>query len=164
MLYQKISFYSIFSGPFYNYLTLLRDFRANISWCFLTVVWATNLKSLGLFIYNAEVWMVSSHLISKSFSRCTNTLVTVPSTLITVGISITHRFLSFFSSLARSWMLSFFSLSFSFTPWSARTAKSTIRQFGGFHFFFFFFFFFWLTFTGSCRLAEIRWSVCIWKY
>ena len=32
-----------------------------------------------------------------------------------------------FSSLARSRYLSLFSLSFNFAPWSARTAKSTIR-------------------------------------
>ena len=37
-------------------------------------------------------------------------------------------FHSFFSSLSRSWYLSLFSLSFSFTLWSAGTAKSTIRQ------------------------------------
>ena len=49
----------------------------------------------------------------------------------------------FFSFLAKTTYLSFFSLSFSFTQWSAGTTKSSIRQvvFLGFFFFFFFFFF-----------------------
>ena len=37
-------------------------------------------------------------------------------------------FIEFFSSLARSRYSLFFSLSFIYTPWSVRTAKSTIRQ------------------------------------
>ena len=44
-----------------------------------------------------------------------------------------------FNSLARSSYLSFFSLSFSFTLWSAGTAKSPIRQVLFFCFFLFFF-------------------------
>ena len=78
---------------------------------------------------NAVVWIVSTRpLISKSFSPCTNSLVTVPRAQITISISVTFMFHSFFDSLARSKYLSFFSLSFSFILWSARTAKSTIRQ------------------------------------
>ena len=80
-------------------------------------------------INNAVVWMVSTHpLISKSSSPCTNFLVTVPSMSITTGITITFMCHNFFSFLARFRVLSFFSLSFSFTLWSARTAKSTIWQ------------------------------------
>ena len=94
---------------------------------------------------NAVVWMVSTPpLISKSSSLCTNFLVTVSSAPITIGITITCMFHSFFSSLARSRYLSLFSLSFCFTMWSAGTAKSTIRQALCF-FFFFFFFFYWLS-------------------
>ena len=63
-------------------------------------------------------------------------------------------FHSFFNSLARSRYLSFFSLSFSFILWSTSTAKSTILQV--------LFFFLQIT-INSGLLAEIWWSVCIWK-
>ena len=59
-------------------------------------------------------------------------------------------------SLARSMYLSLFSLSFIFTLWSTGTARSTIWQL---------LIFLWLfTFTGSGRLAKIKWSVSISKY
>ena len=78
---------------------------------------------------NAGVWMVSTRpLISKSSSPRTNPLVIVPRALITIGIIVTFMFHSFFSSLARSRYLSFFSLSFNLTLWSAGTEKSTIWQ------------------------------------
>ena len=71
--------------------------------------------------------MVSTRpLISKSSSPFNNPMVTVARTPITVGIIVTFMFHYFFHSLARSWYLSFFSLSFNFTLWSAGTAKSTI--------------------------------------
>ena len=78
---------------------------------------------------NAVIWMISScRLISKSPSRGTNPLVTIPRAPITIGITVTLVFHSFFSSVARSKFLSFFSLSFKFTLWSDWTAKSKIRQ------------------------------------
>ena len=78
---------------------------------------------------NAIVWMVSiCPLTSKSSSPCTNPLVAVPSTPITIGVTITFMFRSFLSSLARSRKLSLFLLSFSFTLWLARTAKFTVQQ------------------------------------
>ena len=78
---------------------------------------------------NLVVWMISTcSLISKSSSPCINPFVTVPRTLITTGITVTSMFHSFFNSLARSRYLSFFSISFSFTLWSAGAAKSTIRK------------------------------------
>ena len=56
--------------------------------------------------------------------------------------------------------LSFFSLSFTFTLWSVRIAKSTIWQV--LSFFSFFFFVDGQTYNNkSVRLAEIRWSECI---
>ena len=80
-------------------------------------------------INNAVVWVVSTRpLISKFSSPCTNPLGTVPSTPITTGITIIFMFHKFFSSLARSAYLSLFSLSFSFTLWSGKTAKFTILQ------------------------------------
>ena len=85
---------------------------------------------------NAVVWTISTRLvISKSSTPCTNPLVTVPGAPITIGIIITFMFHSFFHSLARSRYLSFFSDSFNFTLWSARTAKSTILQVLFFFFF-----------------------------
>ena len=78
---------------------------------------------------NTVIWMVSTcPLISKSFSPFINRLLTVPNAPSTNGITATFMFHSFFSSLERYRNLSFFSLSFSFTQWSARTAKFTIQQ------------------------------------
>ena len=102
---------------------------------------------------NAVIWIVSTRpLISKSCSPFTNPLVTVPRAPITIGITVTLMFHSFFNFLARSKYL-FFSISFSFTLWSAETEKATIRQV----------LFFLLNLIKSCRLAKIRWSVCVSK-
>ena len=69
-------------------------------------------------------------LISWSSNPCISHLVTVSSGPITNGITITFMFHGFVCSLARSWYLSFFffSLSFSFTLWSVGTAKPTFMQ------------------------------------
>ena len=116
------------------------------------------LLSILTVLNNVVIWMVSTRpLTSNSSNPFSNPFVTVPDTPITIGIIVTRMFHSFFHSLARSRYLSFFSLSFRFILWSARTAKSTILQV------FFFFFFFWLIFIRSCLLAEIRWSVCMLK-
>ena len=101
---------------------------------------------------NAVVWMVSTRpLISKFSCPCINPFETVPRAAITIGITITLIFHSFFIYRARSRYLSFFSLSFNYTLWSAGTVKSTIPLllfhflfFSFFFFFFFFFFFCWL--------------------
>ena len=63
-------------------------------------------------------------------------------------------FCSFSNYLAKSGYISFFSLSFDFTLWSARTAKSIILQVS---------IFFLLIIIRSGRLAEIRWSVSMSK-
>ena len=77
---------------------------------------------------NAVVWIVFTRpLISKSSSSCTNPLVTVPKAPITIGITVTFTFHNFFNSLTRPRYLFFFLLSFNFTLWLARTAKSTIQ-------------------------------------
>ena len=76
---------------------------------------------------NAVVWIVSTRPPNSKSSRTfNNPFVIVPNSAITTGIIVTFMFHSFFNSLARSWYLSFFSLSFRFILWSARTAKSTI--------------------------------------
>ena len=78
---------------------------------------------------NAVVWIVSIRPpTSKSSRPFNNPLVIVPNAPITIGTIVTFMFHSFFNCLARSRYLYFFSLSFRFTLWSARTAKSKILQ------------------------------------
>ena len=106
------------------------------------------LPSILADLNNSVVWMVSIGLfISKSFRLYANPLVTVPRASITIGITVSFIFHSFFNSLARFRYLYFFSLSFNFTLWSAGTAKSTIRQVLSF--------FVWIILRPS-RLADIR--------
>ena len=119
----------------------------------------TLLSILAVF-NNAVVWMVSTRPpTSKSSRPFNNPLVTVPNAPISIGIIVSCMFHSFFTSLARSRYLSFFSDSFRCILWSAGTAKSTILPV----FFFFFFFFFLLIIIKSGLLVEIRWSVCMSK-
>ena len=100
--------------------------------------------------------MASTHpLISKSSIPFTNPLRNVPSALITIGTAVIFMFHGFFSSIARSRYLFFFSLSFNFTQWIAGIAKSTIRQV--FFLFFCLFCFFLLTitkFVSACTFPE----------
>ena len=73
------------------------------------------LPSIQVDLNITAVWVVSTHPpTSKSFSPFNNPLVTVPKAPITIGITVTCMFHSFFNSLARSRYLSFFSLTFSF--------------------------------------------------
>ena len=96
----------------------LSDSKSQVSRTFLSILADLN---------NTVVRKVSTRpLISKSSSPCINPLMTVLSIPITIGITLTVMFHSFFSSLARSSYLSFFSFSFSLTLWSTGTAKSTI--------------------------------------
>ena len=98
--------------------------------------------------------MVSNRpLTFKSSSPFSNPLVTVPNAPIIIGIIVTCMFHSVFNSLAKSRYLSFFSHSFSFILWSARTAKSTILQA----------LFLLLIIIRSGLLAEVRWSLCMSK-
>ena len=76
---------------------------------------------------NALVWMISScPLISTSSSPSTNPLLIITSAPIITGITVTLMLQSFFSSQAMTNNLSLFSLSFSFSRWSAGTANSII--------------------------------------
>ena len=87
------------------------------------------LLSIRAVLNNVVVWIISTRLpTSKSSSPFSNPLVTVPNVPITIGISVTFMFLSFYNSKARSRYISFFSHFFSFILWSAATAKSTILQ------------------------------------
>ncbi len=110
------------------------------------------LLSIQADLNKAIVWMISTRpLISLSFSLCTNLLVTVPSAPITIGISVTFMFHSFFNSLKRSRNSSLFSASFSFALWSAGTVDCLTGSI------------FLLTMIRSGHLAEIRWSKCTSK-
>ena len=68
------------------------------------------LLSILAVLNNVVIWMVSTRPpTSKSSSRFSNPLVTLPKAPITIGIIVTFMFNSFFSnSLARSRFLSFF--------------------------------------------------------
>ena len=88
----------------------------------------TRLRILAV-LSNAVVWVVSTRPPTfKSSWPFNNPLVMVPNAPITIGTIVTFMFHNFFNSLARSRILSFFSLSFRFILWSAGTANSTILQ------------------------------------
>ena len=159
--WSLFSFSLIFRYSYYYYFTYLRVFSHQhelmvFQWSLSDCQSPQVSRNLQVDLNNAVVWMVTTrHLISKSFRPFINPLMTVPSVPITIGITVTFKFHSFFSYLACSRYLSLSSLSFSFTQWSAGTAKSTIRQVLSL---------FFLTIPRSRRLAEIKWCVCISKF
>ena len=128
-------------------------FHLSLSYSKSPHVSKTRLRILAV-LSSAVVWIVSTRPpTSKSSRPFNNPLVIVPNAPITIGTVVTFMFHSFFNSLARSRYLSFFSLSFRFILWSARTAKSTILQI----------LFFLLIIMRSGLLAGIRWSICMKK-
>ena len=135
---------------YFYYCTPLRAFHTSVSRWYSIWAWVTTslLKSPGFFsvfwpILIAIVWTVSSRaLISNTSSPCTSPFVAVLSAPITIGITVTFMFHSFFNSLARSRYLFFFSLSFSFSQWSAGTASLQLGKIS-FSFFFFYYFKVW---------------------
>ena len=96
----------------------VRDSKSQISSTLLDILGDPN---------NAVVWIVFT-LIFIFFSPSTNPFVTVPRAPITVSVNVTFMFHSFFSALARSWCLYFFSPFIIFALCFAGTAKSTIRH------------------------------------
>ena len=93
------------------------------------------------------VLMISTHpLIFMSSRPGTKPLVTVPSTPVTICITITFMSRSFCNSLASFRYLNLFLLSFNIIVRSVGTAKFTIRQV---------LFFFFLTITSSGQLVNI---------
>ena len=104
---------------------------------------------------NAVVWMVSTRpLISQSFSRFNNPLLTVPRAPKTIGIIVTFMFHSFFffNSIAESRYLSF---SFTFFQFYSEVSQaSKVYNFESSPFFFL------LNIIKSGLLAEINVSVC----
>ena len=123
-------------------LSILADLSNAIVWMVLRPLLSIQFK-----LCNAVVWMVSiCPLIPKSSIPFTNPLGIVPCPPTTIDIAVTFLFHSFFSSLAISRYLSFFSSTFIYTQWSARTVKFTILQvLISFFFFFFFFCHCWLS-------------------
>ena len=112
------------------------------------------LLSILAVLNKVVVWMVVTRSpTSKSFSPFSNPLVTVLNAPIIIGTIATLMFHSFFTCLARSRYLSFFSYSFSFILWLAGTANATILQV----------LLFFLIIIRFGHLAEIRWSVCMSK-
>ena len=87
---------------------------------------------------NAEVWMVSTRpLIFKPSIICTNPLVIVRRVPITIGITVTFMFQSFFNILEITRHLSFFFFRFlSILLWGQQGQQSP--SFGKFSLFFFF--------------------------
>ena len=95
---------------------------------------------------NAVVLMLSTcSLISKSFRNCTKSS--------NYNRYHSHFHVPQFFQFPSKVQVLIFLLSFSFTQWSPRTAKSTIRQV----------LFFLLIITRTGNLAKIRWSICISK-
>ena len=107
-------------------------------------------KTKSIRHYITVVLIVSTPtLISKSSSPCTNPLVTVPKAAFSILITVTFMFHSFFNSQQDPG--AFFSLSFNFTLWSSKTAKSTIWQV---HFFFFFVDYNFIWFSGRDKVIH----------
>ena len=131
-----------------DYYTLLRVFHTCLNRLkFESPQVSRTLLGILADFNNAIIWMVSTRpLIPKSSSHSINHYVTVPRSPITIGITVNIMFHSLFSSQTGSWYLSFFSLSFNFTQWSAVIAKYTIQQV----------FLLLLIITISSHLAEIR--------
>ena len=100
---------------------------------------------------NAVFWMVTTRPIIYNFSSLIiNPLVTEPSAPITISITVTFMFHSFFFPFL--FALIFLFAFIQFYPVVSRNGK--IHYSAGSLFFL-------LTITRSGRLAEIRWSVCI---
>ena len=119
--------YFCYSLKSFSHYCCLMVLRRSLSDCKSPQVFRTLLSILAdLFI--TVFWVVSSSpLISQSSCPWINPLRIALSATITISITVTFMFLSFYSSLATSRYLSLFSISFNFTQGSAGTAKSTIR-------------------------------------
>ena len=101
---------------------------------------------------NAVVWMFSTHpLISKSFIPCINPLVTLGRAPITIDITVTFMFHSFFQFPSKVLVLIFLLAFFHFYSVFCRDSKVNNSASSVF----------FLTITRSGRLAEIRGSVFI---
>ena len=116
-----------------SYIDILTPliFHTSVSWGFFTRVTVSFLKSPGLF---SVFWPILVMLLSgwsllilwflSLVVPLSNHSGIVPSAPIAIGITVTFMFHSLFvfSSLARCWKLSLFSVYSNFTLWSAGTA------------------------------------------
>ena len=112
---------------------------------------------------NAVVWIVSTRpFVSKSSNPCTNLLVTVLSTPITIGITVILMLHSFFSVLQQRLGTNLTFHILSILLWGLPEEQRP--QFGRFSFSFHLFIFSpFFNITRSACLAKIRWCVCILK-
>ena len=102
----------------------------------------------------AVVWMFSTRpLISMSSSSFTKPLVTVPKAPITIGLTVTFMFHSFFFQFPSKAEVLIFLFTF-FQIYSVVSQNSRIHNSASSLFFL-------LIIIRSCHLAEMIWSVCI---
>ena len=114
---------------------------------------------------NTVVRMVPTRsLISKSSNPCINRLVTVSSAPVSIDITVTLMFHSFFQFSSKVYVLISLFAFLQFYPVDSPNGKVHYSA-GSLSFFPFFFFFFvvTITITRPGRLAEIKWSVSISK-
>ena len=116
--------------PFVGVVKFKFSFRV-----FHTIVTASHLQSPGLFSVFQPIsamllfrWSPLILLFASPPVLFTTPLVTVSRAPITIGITVTYVFDSFFQFYNKVQVLSFLSISFNFTLWLASTAKYTIRQ------------------------------------
>ena len=92
LLFAHMSFFTSALADGFFYRSLSDSKSPHVSRTFLGMLVDLNY---------AVVWMVSTRpVISKSSSPCINSLVTVPRTIITIGIIVTFMFHSFFKFLS----------------------------------------------------------------
>ena len=112
------------------------------------------LLSILAVLHNVVLRMVSTRpVISMSSSPFHNPSVTVPRTTITNCTIVSFMFYSFFKSLARSRYFSSFNFLSVLFKVQLRQESLRFRMFS----------FLLLIIIRSRRVAEIRWSVCMWK-
>ena len=124
----------------FSHQRLLMVFHWSLSDSKSPQVFRTRLRILAI-LSNAVVWIVSTFPPTSKSSRPFNIhLVIVPKAPITISTIVSFMFHSFFISRARLRYLSFFSQSFRFILWSARTAKSSTIL----HYYYYYIFSGWL--------------------
>ena len=114
---KSLGVFSVFWLLLLLLLYSLRVFHNSISWWSFTGVWVTTslLRSLELFsVFWFQQCFGLYSLSSSTDFQFLQSFGIIPSGPITIGITITFMFHSFFSSLARSKYLSIFLLTFIF--------------------------------------------------
>ena len=97
-------------------------------------------------LYNAAVWLVSTRPLISKYSSLSSNFFCDCTLRANYKWCHCHSYVPHFFQI--SWYLSFFSIFFSVTKWSAKTASPLFSRFS----------FLLLTITMSGRLAGVRWS------